>query len=137
MIIRWLSQNLWLKNIPHQNGLWHKIMSSLHPPQSPDFTDRALLGCVRMGDSRHRHTADKSTATMWCYYGNMEPTLWGMFSTLGELVRAVPMARGGPTFTKTLNKVTRWHNYIYKKSVHIDCIVTNYYLSHVMIWHTF
>lgn len=36
----------------------------LHPPQLPNFTDRALLGCARMGDARHIHTADKSTATM-------------------------------------------------------------------------
>lgn len=44
-----------VKNIAHQNGLWPNIMSSLYSIlQSPDFTDRPLLGCFRMGDSHHR-----------------------------------------------------------------------------------
>ncbi len=42
-------------------------------------SNRAPLGCGGTGDSLHGCAADKSAATAWYHYVNIDQNLWGMF----------------------------------------------------------
>ncbi len=84
-----------------QTGFLNMKMSSLYSNglHSHQISiNRASLGCGGTGDSHHVCAADKSAATAWCYYVNMDQIcLENLVESMPRRIKAVLKAKGGPT----------------------------------------